>query len=206
MKMPSHFYFQIVHEDLPKRRMQSRALHAMAALLILVYGIQYLLKPQVDWWQLLAIIPPAFLLLWLIVFKRKMFDEPATNRIFRILEMGFLAMGSMHFMQKNVWIPAIFYLFFCVILILILKLESRIFSPQYLDFEDKRIVIDFPLKTSCITWDKLERITLKNHYLTFHLKNGKYREFRIKDQFLPEERSTFDHMCKHRIGLTTNSH
>lgn len=193
--MSRHFYVEIEKEDTAKRQMQSRAMHAMAAIFMFVYGIQYLLRPEVDWWQLVAIVPPSLLLIVLILFKRSLFHDVNNNRIFRILEIGFLLMGSMHFLQKDQWVASLVYFLVSAILLLVLWMENRIFQPQYIDFKEEKISLELPLRTTTLGWNQIEKVTLKNHYLTFHLKNGKYREYKVKDNFTEEERAGFEEFC-----------
>jgi hypothetical protein len=170
----------------------------MAAILMFVYGIQYIMMPEVNWWQIVAIVPPSLLLIVLIIFKRRLFDEVANNRIFRILEMGFLLMGSMHFLQKDQWLASLVYFSVSAILLLVLWMENRIFQPQYIDLTEDKISLELPLRTITLAWNQIEKVTLKNHYLTFHLKNGKYREYKVKDHFTEEERLGFDKMCSEK--------
>jgi hypothetical protein len=197
--MSRHFYVEIEKEDIAKRYMQSRAMHAMAAIFMFVYGLQYLLQPEVDWWQLVAIVPPSLLLIALILFKRRLFDDANNNRIFRILEMGFLLMGSMHFLQKNQLLASVVYLLVCAFLGLVFWMESRLFQAQYIDMKEDNLVIELPLRNLQLSWTEVQKVTLKNHYLTFHLRNGKYREFRVKDHFTEEERIGFESLCREKV-------
>ena len=199
--MSRHFYVEIEKEDIAKRYMQSRAMHVMAAIFMFVYGIQYLMQPKVDWWQLIAIVPPSLLLIVLVLFKRRLFNEASNNRIFRILEMGFLLMGCMHFLQKDQWVASLVYFLVSAILLLVLWMENRIFQAQYIDLKEDSISLELPLRTITLAWNQIEKVTLKNHYLTFHLKNGKYREYKVKDNFTEEERIGFDMMCAEKCRM-----
>lgn len=194
--MPEAYHFRILLEDLPKHRLQGRAMHVMLALFMLFYGLQFVMKGDIAWWQLLAVLPPAILIPALVIFRRRLFDEPENNRLFRILEAGFLLMGSMHFLQRNLLGVSVLYFFVCVFAVLLLWLESRLFRRQLVRVSKEGIQADAPLRAVNISWADTERVTLKNHYLTLHLKNNHTMQWCVDDRFLVGNEETFLQFCE----------
>ena len=197
--MSRRFYFQLRREDKAKKQLQSRSIHVMAAILMLVYGLQYLLMPEISWLQILAVVPPSFLLILLVLFKRSIFSDINNNRIFRILEMGFLLMGSMHFLQKDQLAAALIYFFVCAFLFVVMWMENRIFQPQYIDFEEDQIRIELPLTTKRLSWREVQKVTMKNHYLTLHADENHYRQYKVIDALTPQEWEEFQLFCQEKI-------
>lgn len=194
--MPEAYSFRILREDLSKRRLQGRAMHVMLSLFMLFYGLQFVLKGDINWWQLLAVVPPAILIPLLVIFRRRLFDEPENNRLFRILEAGFLLMGSMHFLQRDLVGVSVLYFLVCVFAVLLLWLESRLFGRQVVRIAAEGIQADGPLRIVNIPWASVERVTLKNHYLTLHLKQGPAKQWRVDDRFLAGNEDAFLQFCE----------
>jgi len=200
MSEPRLFSFKIVHEDMPRRRLQARSLHVMVSFFMLFYGLQYLMEPELNWIQLIALLPPSLLIVILVIFKRRLFDDPGNNRIFRILEMGFLLMGSMHFLQRGSDWTALLYLGLCTMVFFLLKMESRIFQAQYIDFSEDEALLELPLRDRKLSWTQIASVTLKNHYLTFHLKEKGNRQFRVDDQAIPFSIADFLAFCEKKTS------
>lgn len=194
--MPEVYDFRILREDLPKRRLQARAMHVMLSLFMLVYGLQFVLKGDIQWWQLLAVVPPAILIPVLVIFRRRLFDEPENNRLFRILEIGFLLMGSMHFLQRDLLGVSVLYFLVCLFAVLLLWLESRLFGRQLVRVSMNGIQADGPLRRVNTPWAKIDRVTLKNHHLTLHLKQGRAIQWRVDDRILGKNEETFLQFCE----------
>lgn len=200
MKESKLYSFRIVHEDMPRRRLQARSLHVMVSFFMLFYGLQYLMEPDINWLQLIALVPPSLLIMVLVMFKRRLFDDPGNNRIFRILEMGFLLMGSMHFLQRGADWTALLYVVLCAMVFLLLRMETRIFQHQYIDFFESGALLELPLRDRKLTWHEVSSVTLKNHYLTFHRKEKGNVQFRVHDQDLPFSIADFMAFCEQKTS------
>ncbi len=200
MKEPRLFSLRLLPEDVSRRRMQARAMHVMVSLFMLFYGLQYLLEPEINWLQLIALLPPSLLIVILVLFKRSLFDDPGNNRIFRILEMGFLLMGSMHFLQRgNDW-TALLYFALCLMVFFLLRMESRFFQPLYVDFYEDFIVLELPLRDKRIAWKELQAVTLKNHFLTLHTHQNSFRQYRVDDRSVHFSASDLLSFCDRKIA------
>jgi hypothetical protein len=197
--MHKHFYFKLHKEDNPRRYLQSRAMHVMAALFLLFYGMQYIIAVETNWIQLLAILPPSILIIVLVIFKRSLFTDPNNNRIFRILEIGFLMMGCMHFLQKDHNLAALLYGFVASFILLIMWMENRIFHDQYIDFKEEKITIELPLYTKSISWDAVKQVMIKNHYLSVEYKDLSMSQYNIIDSLTVEEKEAFFEFCKMKL-------
>lgn len=176
--MANPYWFRIVRDDLRLRYLQSRAIHVMAALFMLLYALQYL-KETASWLYPIMLFPPPITIIALVIFKRRIFEDLANLRMFRILELGFLVMGSMHFLQRNQ--TSIAYLFLAIALLvgLIFYMETRLFSPQFVVFHTSHIEIPTVWRTRRIPWGSIENVVLRRPHLTVLFPNSRYLQWQI---------------------------
>lgn len=194
------FQFKIVRDDLRLRYMQSRAIHVMAALFMLLYALQYL-KTTPSWLYPAMLFPPPIIVILLVIFKRTMFEDLGNLRMFRILEIGILCMGALHFLQKNN--EAISGLFTCIAAIvgLIFYMETRLFIPQFVFFNQEGIWVPGLWRTQKLTWANVDQVALKSPYLTVLMPSGRYWQWRIEPNLNPDFQSDFLLFCEKQKGL-----
>ncbi|MBL7766525.1 MAG: hypothetical protein JNJ58_10550 [Chitinophagaceae bacterium] len=197
--MPRQFYFLRIIEDLPKRIRQCKAMHLMASLLLLIYGLQYLLLEELSWIYVLALIPPPLLIIFMTIFKKNFVADPANNRIFRILEAGFLLMGSMHFLQNNQVVPALLFGFASLLTAGLLWMESRIFGEQFIDFSEEGVSIQLALQDKKIPWSQIHNILIRNHYLSIVFSDGQAQQYLIRNHYNDDELILFFSFCREKI-------
>lgn len=197
--MGNPYWFRIERNDLRLRYMQSRALHVMAALFMLMYALQYLTE-NASWLYLLVLFPPPLTLLALVIFKRRIFEELANIRIFRILELGILIMGSMHFLQKNNDAMAYLFLLVAMFIGLIFYMETRLFSAQYVVFHKSHISVPTIWKTKDIAWPDVEDVIVRRPYLTILFPKNRYMQWPIalqeNDADFDSQFATFCNECR----------
>lgn len=186
--MANPYWFRIVRNDLRLRYMQSRALHVMAALFMLLYALQYR-NGEASWLYLMMLFPPPITIIALVLFKRRLFEELANLRMFRILELGFLVMGSMHFLQKNNEMLALLFLLVASLIGLIFYMETRLFSAQYIVFHKSHIEVPTLWRTRHIAWHTINKVVIRRPYLTILFPNERYMQWAIADA---ENEPSFD--------------
>jgi hypothetical protein len=178
--MANPYWFRIVRNDLRLRHMQSRALHVMAALFMLLYALQYF-NEEASWLYLMMLFPPPITIIALVIFKRRIFEELANLRMFRILEIGFLIMGCMHFLQKNNDVLALLFLLVASFIGLIFYMETRLFSAQYIVFYKSHIEVPTLWRTKHIAWHTINKVVLRRPYLTILFPKERYMQWPIAD-------------------------
>lgn len=193
------FQFEIVRDDLRLRYMQSRAIHAMAALFMLLYALQYL-SDSPSWLYQAMLFPPPILLLSLIIFKRKMFEELGNLRMFRILEIGILCMGALHFLQKNNEPISALFTLIAGIVGLIFYMETRLFLPKFILFNQAGIWVPGLWRTQKIEWKQIERVVLKSPHLTVLKPSGRFWQWRIEPRFQADFQADFMLFCEKQQG------
>jgi hypothetical protein len=197
--MHNTFYFQLVKEDLPKRVMQCRAMHIMASLFLILYAIQFVPSFQLHWMEMLAILPAAIFIGWKAISQKTFFLEVHYNRLFRILEAGFIFMGSMHFLQENKNSIALLFASVSAFLLFLLWMESRIFSQQYIDFTETGIEIALPLQTKKIPWKLIQNVLLKNGFVSLVLPNNTILQYKVIVDMQEEELKDFYAYCNGKL-------
>lgn len=177
--MDKPFWFRIERTDLRLRFMQSRAIHVMAALFLLLYAMEYFYKES-TWLYKLMILPPPLTIIGLVLFKRTLFEEVATVRMFRILEIGFLIMGCMHFLQQNQSAIAGLYFIIAVFIGLIFYMEMRLFNPQFILFYPSHIEVPTLWRTRRVLWESIDHVVLRRPHLTILFPNDRYMQWQVE--------------------------
>lgn len=193
--MPEHFYFRLVHRDIEKRMIQCRALHIMAAIMMVIYSLQFLPQIRDNWIQVLAIFPPAILIIVFAVFKKKIITDSGNNRIFRILEAGILLMGSMAYLKTSQFFPAILFAFVAFFLVYVLYIESRLFTKQFIDVTKAGVSVALPTHNKKTGWSDIRNIVVKNDYFTLETQTNQIRQYPVFNSLTDEESVQFLHFC-----------
>lgn len=179
--MHNRYAFRLIHEKQGLYYAQGRAMHIMAGILLFLYAFPYFLSFSDQWVMGLGVGLPSVMILAVALFKRPLLQLPGNNRMFRILEAGFLIMGSMHFLQKNQIVPCLFFAFVASVMMCLLYLESRIFQPQGMYFGDEGVVVELPLATKSFSWTTIRDLQYRNHYITITLKDERQLQFRVAE-------------------------
>lgn len=174
------FFFLLINEKAQKYASQRIAMHIMAGLFLIFYALQYLPTYQENWMYLISILPISLLVIFFSIFKKIIFLDVNHNRVFRILEIGFLLMACMHFIQTDQNISAILYGFISILMLYLLSVESRMMQEQYAIFNADKIQIELPIFTKNIKWNDLKNVVSKNDYLTFEFKNETFAQYKVK--------------------------
>ncbi len=174
------FFYLLINENVRKYASQRISMHIMAGLFLVFYGLQYLPTYSVNWMYLVGILPVSILVILLSIFKKVLFLDINNNRIFRILETGFLMMACMHFLQTNQHIAAVLYGLVSLLILYLLSFESRMLQEQYIIFNKDKIQIELPIFTKKIKWSALKNVVQKNDFLTFEFKNDTFAQYKIK--------------------------
>lgn len=196
--MDNPFWFRIERTDLRLRYMQSRAIHVMAALFLLLYAMQYLNNTS-TWLYTFMVFPPPLAIIGLVLFKRRIFEEVTTIRMFRILEIGFLVMGCMHFLQENQTTIAGLYFMIALWVGLIFYMEMRIFNPQFVLFFPTHIEVPTLWRTRRLMWSNVHKVILRQPHLTILLPKEHYMQWQVEAQHRePTFENDFSSFCAER--------
>ena len=193
--MHNEFHFKLIHPQLPSFYRQSRAMHFMACILLLMYARPYLFHFPDEWMLTLGIVLPSISILFVALLKKTMLQEPNTNRIFRILEIGFLCMGSMHYLQEKSYLPCILFAFVAMLLGFLLWMETRMLNDLFIVFTPQHIEIEKLLQTKIIAWQALRTIQYQSNYLTLEFKDDTFEQLAIKPFDSPEHKEVFIAFC-----------
>lgn len=193
--MLRHFYFRLLPPQLGKRYAQCRSIHIMAGILMFIYALFFVENFSQNWMQFLAMAPPAIVIIVLAIFKKNLIVDSQNNRVFRILEAGILLMAAIGFLQKNQMAPSILYGLFAVFLLLILYIENRMFSSQYIDVTESGVSVALPTHDKKMEWDRIRNIVVKGNYFTLEEKEGVIRQYPIVNSLTEDEFVQFNYFC-----------
>lgn len=195
-------YIPLVLLHRKKREMQCAAMHAMAGIFLLIYGMQFITDIEHSWVYLVSLLPVSLFILFSAFFRRHFFLDLNFNRSFRILEAGFLFMGAMHFIQAKMMLGGILYLFMSAFLLFLLYVELRLFQGQYIILNEKEIVIETPVSNKRVKWAELTNMVIKHQYLTLSFSDGKFSQYEIalNDIYHEELANLFIHKQRPFMG------
>lgn len=197
--MHNTFHILRSQQNLPKRYRQARAMHIIAGLMLLPYALEYAHKSPPQWMELIGILLPALCVVFIPVFRPRLLQNIEANRIFRILEAGFLIMGGMHFLQHNLPLIALLFIFLSAVMLLLLWMESRIFQEQFISIDVNGIHIEWPLRNQKIPLSQIKKLVFNQQYLTLIFRNEEIRQFTIEQTYHPEEIQELQTFLKQQI-------
>ena len=175
---------------------QCRAMHIMAAIMLVIYSLPYAFTFETDWIYLLAILLPALVILFIAIARRTLIEDANNNRIFRILEAGFLMMGSMHYLQVDQNIPALLYGLVSLFMLFLLWMESRLFQEKHIFFDEEKVEVEFPLGTRSYTWAQLHAVMLQSAIITLSFKDHTIHQLAIRPDYSELEAGDFLFFCQ----------
>lgn len=197
--MHNQFSFRLLRDDIDKRCKQSRAMHIMASMLIIFFGLRFIF--QLDWTMLLGFTLPSTMVLVVSLFKAKQLRIVEYNRIFRILEIGFLAVAAeRYFHEPNLGL-GLFFSAGAFIIALIFWMESRLFSEQFIDFHEAHILIPGALSDKKYEYSTIENIIYRAPYLTLQFKNQDFRQLKVEPEFSSFDEDEFRQFCHSLLKL-----
>lgn len=150
---------------------------------------------------ILGIMLPAITILLVAIFKRRLIEDINNNRVFRILEAGFLLMGSMYYLQENKWLPSILFAAVAFIILFLLWMEGRILQDQYILFEPSHIEVEFPLATKKYAWQQMQAVMIKNEFITLSFKDNTIHQLRVQPNLLILKKVIFYFFVKIKLKV-----
>ena len=168
----------------------------MAAILLVSYSLPYAADFKENWMLLLGVLIPAITVLMVALFKKRLIEDVNNNRVFRILEAGFLMMGCMHFLQANQLLPSMLFGVVAMIILFLLWMEGRMMQDQYIMFEQSHIELELPLATRKYMWEQLQAVMIKDEYITLSFKDNKIQQLKIQPNFVENEEGDFLFFCQ----------
>lgn len=181
MKEDRSIYLALEEVNPQKRTNQCAAMHAMAALFLLIYALQYIATWKEDWMYMFTLAPLSVYILIKAFFRKKFFRDPHTNRSFRILEIGFLFMGGMHFLQNHHAFGGVLYVALTTILLMLLYVEMRILQEQYVVLKEDKLVVETLLRDRTYNRKEIKHILVKNGYLTIQFSDDRFSQYKLKN-------------------------
>lgn len=195
--MAKQFTFTLQPDERRTRSLkQCRAMHIMAAIMLVIYSLPYALTFSTDWIYLLAILLPALVILFIAIARRELIEDANNNRIFRILEAGFLMMGSMHYLQVDQNLPAVLFGLVSLLMLFLLWMESRLFLEKHIYFDEEKVEVEFPLGTRSYTWPQLHAVMLQSAIITLSFKDNTIHQLAVKPDYTELEAGDFLFFCQ----------
>jgi hypothetical protein len=197
--MLNHFYVRLVHDNLAKRHKQCSAMHLMAGLFLLIFCIQSIWNDGFSFSSFMMTGFPTIMIFAVTLFSKKDLAHPYNNSIFRVFEIGLLAMAAEFYFRQNFLLIGLLFILVSLFLIVLLIMEYRFFSTQFIDFYESHILIPKVLFDKKVKWQNVRHVKLNNDLITIEYKNNVYFQHHIFNSLTPDEAEQFDTFCAKKI-------
>ncbi len=198
--MKNQFFFLLIPEKYDKYFRQMKAMHIMACIFLMIYGILLLNDWDKNWMEVVALIPTTLAVLYVVLFKGDNLKQVQLNQVLRLFEVGFLGIAANYFFKAGQILPAILFGGVAFFVLLLLIMENRIFSDRFIELNDQEIIWPQLFHTRKIPWQNIEHIVLKFHVLTFDMKDKGFVQQDIFHKYDEQELAQFDDFLKRQLS------
>jgi hypothetical protein len=194
------YTFDIIIENLQKRITQLHALHIMAGLLVLVYGLRGFSDLPKTSMQLYTGIPLAIAILGISIFKKNNLLQIETNRLFRILEAAFVTMGALHFFKYHFTITGIGFAISAILLLFMLMIENQVLGGYQIAIADNGVTTNNGFRKKIIPWIEIQNVIAKDGILTVDMKNNYLMQSKYSNILNNEELTIFNNWSNSKLS------
>jgi len=198
--LKNQFFFLIVPEQYDKYFRQMRAMHIMACIFLLVYGILLLADWDSNWMEVLALAPTTLAVLYFVLFKGNSLKQVQINQVLRLFELGFLGIASHYFFSNGWQVPMVIFGLAALFILVLLVMENRIFSDRFIELNNEYIVWPQLFHTRKLPWQNLDNIVLRFHVLTFEMKDRTFVQQDVFHKYDEDELALFDDFLKRKLS------
>ena len=193
------YTFDIIIENLPKRLRQLHALHIMAGLLVLVYGLRGFSDLPNTSMQLYTGLPTAIAILFVAFFRKNTFIILQNNKLFRVLEAAFVTMGGLHFLRYHFTITAIGFFISAILLVFMLMIENQVLGGYRIQVDDSGVTTNNGVRTKTIAWQEIENVIAKDNILTVDMRNNYLMQSKFRNTMNEAVIAAFNEWCKEKL-------
>jgi len=177
-----------------------KAMHIMACIFLLIYGVLLLADWDANWVELIGLVPTTLAVLYFVIFKGKMLKQVQVNQVLRLFEIGFLGIAANYFFNANQFLPMILFGVVGVFILILMLMENKIFSDRFIELNDKEIIWPQLFHVRKIPWQNIENVILKFHVLTFDMKDKGYVQQEVYHKYDEAELALFDEFLKRQLA------
>ena len=189
--------FNITIENKEKRLQKAHAMHIMAGLLVLVYGIRGFYDLPNTSMQLYTALPASVVILFIAIFQKRRLQNIDTNRIFRVLEAAFVFMGALHFYKYHIVFLAVLFFIASVGILFLSMLESQLLNGYDIIVDEKGVTRPgIGKQTKTIPWNEINNVIAKDRILTVDLKNNYLMQSKFTNFMTESEVDSFNSWSK----------
>jgi hypothetical protein len=194
------YTFDIVIENLHKRYTQLQALHIMAGLLVLVYGLRGFSDLPKTSMQLYTGLPIAIAILVISIFRKHFLMSIERNQLFRVIEAAFITMAALHFFKYGFTITGIGFIATAIFLLFMLMIENQVLGGFKIVVSDNGVTRNTGLQKKTIPWSEIQNVMVRDGILTVDLKNNYLMQSKIAARMSFAEIEEFNEWCCGKLG------
>lgn len=194
------YTFNILIENLEKRLNQSRALHIMAGLLVLVYGLRGFSNLPATSLQLYTGLPAALIILYISIFKKQYLQNIFKNRNLRIIEAVFICLAAFHFIQYKFTLVGISFIIAALGILFSIVIDNQILGGYIITVDQEGIKRPGNAKQNVMTWNTVANALVKNNVLTVDLTNNYLMQSTFTNTMHVDAILEFNNFCQRQIN------
>jgi hypothetical protein len=190
------YSFDIVIENKERRMKQGKALHFMAAALLLTLGTVGLMNLPKSAIFLYLGFPAGILVMLLMIFKSKWLIEIKYIRFLRLVEAATLSAAAVLLLLQHQWFTGILFALTGILLVITLLVEIQLHTGVRVMVDDKGVTRLVGGQTRLISWRDIENVLVNSDILTVDMTNNYIMQSKFSNDMDATEREQFNDYCK----------
>lgn len=198
--MKDQYSFLLVHDKFDKYFRQLKAMHLMAGFFLIIFAF---LLPTIATNSMLFLGGLALfvsLIFGVVILKNSLLRRLQINQMFRVAEIILLSLAAYYFYKENFLLPMALFSLVAVFILVLLVIESKIFSKQYIILNLKEILYPQIFTTRSIPWQNVTNVVLRFQVLTVEMKDGSFVQQTIAHNYSEEEVILFNNFIKQHLA------
>ncbi|MFM2388380.1 MAG: hypothetical protein RL660_3137 [Bacteroidota bacterium] len=195
------YSFDVVIENKERRIKQTRALHFMAAALLLTVGLVGFMNLPKDAILLYLGFPAGIIVLLAVIFFKQWLENIQSVKLLRLLEASCLAVAAVVMFRSNHYLSAGLFALSSLLLMLTLVVEMQLHIGVRVMVDEKGVTRLVGNRTKFIPWKEVENVMLNGKILTVDMKDNYIMQSKTSTVLDAEDTAKFNDYCKVRMLL-----
>jgi hypothetical protein len=190
------YSFDIAIENIERRIKQGKALHFMAACMLLAVAAVGFTKLPQSAIYIYAGLPVGLLVMLLMIFKQAWLVQIKHIKWLRVLEATSIgACAALLFTNKQ-YVPAVLFIITSVLLLFTLAIETQLHLGVRVMVDEKGVTRIIGNRTRIITWEDISNVIVNANILTVDMKNNYIMQSKFTNPFDKGDEQKFNDYCQ----------
>jgi hypothetical protein len=190
------YSFDIAIENIEKRVKQGKALHFMAACMLLAVAAVGFSKLPESAMYIYAGLPIGILVMAIMIFKIKWLTEIKHIRWLRVLEATAISACAVLLFTNKQYVPGVLFFITAILLLFTLAIEMQLHMGVRVMVDEKGVTRIVGNRTRIIAWPDIENVVVNSNILTVDMKDNYLMQSKFTNPFDKSDVAKFNDYCK----------